>query len=342
VDADSTHVVVGCEGQQPAVWELSSGSKVWQGKGAKPDRLGLVDAAPTTAVALLVSGSESPPAAGGCAPGWRFVAGTASAKLRLYDTAAGRRPQKEVVLGESRITAIAPDASGARGAAAAGCSRGLRHVVFRLPAGTCGWCAQRRCLPVLLPVLPQPAGVLCLRLCVATPADDACALLILLAHVLCTGSCAWVATGAGQIVQLALRDFRPAAVLKGAAGSVRALALHPAAGETLLAAAGLDRFARVYDTSSRASRARAYLAQQLTAVAWLPAAPEAAAAAPAAAAAAEEVAPGATEASVSRGSDRKRSSKQQPVAGSASCGGVATKRREKRTAAGGHAKKARQ
>jgi len=58
VDDAGSHVVIGAEGQQPTLWELSSATKVWQAKGGKPNRVGLVDKAHTTAVAFL-------PAAGG-------------------------------------------------------------------------------------------------------------------------------------------------------------------------------------------------------------------------------------------------------------------------------------
>lgn len=63
---------------------------------------------------------------------------------------------------------------------------------------------------------------------------------------------------------------------------MRGLALHPDGSEGLVASTGLDRFLRIYSTSSRASRARVYLKQQLSAVAWLPVPPAAEAAAAAA------------------------------------------------------------
>jgi ribosome biogenesis protein NSA1 len=66
--------------------------------------------------------------------------------------------------------------------------------------------------------------------------------------------------------------------LKGAGGSVRALALYLGP-EPWLASAGLDRFLRVHNASSKASKARVYLKQQLSAVVWLPLLPRAPAAA---------------------------------------------------------------
>jgi ribosome biogenesis protein NSA1 len=56
--------------------------------------------------------------------------------------------------------------------------------------------------------------------------------------------------------------------LKGAGGSIRALALHPT--QPLLASVGLDRYLRVHSTSSRNSVMKVYLKQQLTGVCWLP------------------------------------------------------------------------
>jgi ribosome biogenesis protein NSA1 len=60
----------------------------------------------------------------------------------------------------------------------------------------------------------------------------------------------------------------PQGALKGAAGSVRALALHPS--EPLLASVGLDRFLRVHHTETRARLCSVYVKQQLTGVAWAP------------------------------------------------------------------------
>ncbi|GBF99536.1 hypothetical protein Rsub_12342 [Raphidocelis subcapitata] len=79
----------------------------------------------------------------------------------------------------------------------------------------------------------------------------------------------WAANGAGAVEALDLRAGRMTGGLKGAGGSVRALALHPG-GQPLIASAGLDRFVRVHSTDSRANLGRAYVKQQLTAVAWLP------------------------------------------------------------------------
>lgn len=118
---------------QPSILDLTTGSKVWQGKGGKPNRARLVDKPYTTALAFLPSsGAAAAPAANGsCKEGaaagtsgrgeedsagvsLRFVAGSATAKLHVYDTAAGKRPQQEAVFGESRVTAVAVDPEGER------------------------------------------------------------------------------------------------------------------------------------------------------------------------------------------------------------------------------------
>jgi ribosome biogenesis protein NSA1 len=127
VDAAGMHLVVGGEGMQPSIWDLTTGSKVWQGKGGKPNRVGLVDKPYTTALTFLPSsgtaaavsskdsaeaGTSGPKEAGVAGVSLRFIAGSATAKLHVYDTSAGKRPQQEAVLGESRVTAAAVDPEG--------------------------------------------------------------------------------------------------------------------------------------------------------------------------------------------------------------------------------------
>jgi ribosome biogenesis protein NSA1 len=109
---------------QPSIWNLTTGSKVWQGKGGKPNRVGLVDKPYTTALAFLpgsgtaANGSSNESAAAGTSGedgagiSLRFIAGSATAKLHVYDTAAGKRPQQQAVFGESRVTAVAVDPEG--------------------------------------------------------------------------------------------------------------------------------------------------------------------------------------------------------------------------------------
>jgi ribosome biogenesis protein NSA1 len=96
--------------------------------------------------------------------------------------------------------------------------------------------------------------------------------------------------------------------LKGAGGSVRTLALYPGP-EPWVASVGLDRFLRVHDASTKASKARVYLKQQLTSVVWLPVQQLPAAAAAGSTEAAEE--PGGVPSS-----SRKKKNKKSKSSGS--------------------------
>ena len=89
------------------------------------------------------------------------------------------------------------------------------------------------------------------------------------------GTC-WVANGLGTCRALNLKTGRLHAGLKGAHGSLRALALHPEL--PLLAAGGLDRHALLFHAHTHKLLGRVYLKQQLTGLAWAPVpAPDAAA-----------------------------------------------------------------
>ncbi|GFR50564.1 hypothetical protein Agub_g12838 [Astrephomene gubernaculifera] len=86
------------------------------------------------------------------------------------------------------------------------------------------------------------------------------------------GQRVWVGNGRGQVEALDLRGG-PAKMamghaLKGSAGSIRALSLHPS--EPLIASVSLDRHLRLHHTGTRALLSRVYLKQALTGVAWLP------------------------------------------------------------------------
>jgi ribosome biogenesis protein NSA1 len=141
---------------QPSLWDLATGSRVWQGKGGKPNRVGLVDKPYPTAVAFLPSSkafaANGTAAAGTAAEGGdsssisrRFVVGSATAKVHVYDTAAGKRPQQEAVFGESRITALEVPPSGEQ------------H-----PCGNCIRSLQALCLCSICPN-QLPACFMCIR-----------------------------------------------------------------------------------------------------------------------------------------------------------------------------------
>ena len=89
------------------------------------------------------------------------------------------------------------------------------------------------------------------------------------------GTLVWAANGMGKIECLDLRMNKLQGSLKGPAGAVKSLALHPEL--PIIASVGLDRFFRVHNVDSKALLCKLYLKQQLTAVAWSPEVPETAA-----------------------------------------------------------------
>lgn len=80
------------------------------------------------------------------------------------------------------------------------------------------------------------------------------------------GMLLWAANGMGKIECLDLRMNKLQGSLKGPAGAVKSLALHPEL--PIIASVGLDRFLRVHNVDSKALLCKLYLKQQLTAVAW--------------------------------------------------------------------------
>eukprot|EP00887_Chlorella_sp_A99_P000645 scaffold5.g645.t1 len=208
-------LAVGCQGTELRLYDVATGQLAWAAKGGKPNKVGLVDKPWNTALAFLprslpasgqdagggggsgsqAGGGGTGTGAGAAAPACsaRLLVGTGYHRLRLYDAAAGKRPQMDISWGEARITALAVEGDGRR---------------------------------------------------------------------------AWVANGAGQVEVLDLLTRRFAGGIKGIAGSVRALALHPAA--PLLASVGLDRHLRLHSTATRALCAKAYLKTQLSSAAFCP------------------------------------------------------------------------
>eukprot|EP00873_Tetraselmis_striata_P001379 jgi/Tetstr1/421643/TSEL_012583.t1 len=81
----------------------------------------------------------------------------------------------------------------------------------------------------------------------------------------------WAANGAGCVQLWDITANRMMDALKGTAGSVRSLSLHPE--EPLIASVGLDRWLRIHHTGTKKQLAKIYLKQQLTGVAWCPVAP---------------------------------------------------------------------
>ncbi|KAG2494266.1 hypothetical protein HYH03_007621 [Edaphochlamys debaryana] len=91
------------------------------------------------------------------------------------------------------------------------------------------------------------------------------------------GQRVWVGNGRGCVEALDLRQAPSRVVmghaLKGMAGAVRALSLHPT--QPLIASVSLDRHLRVHSTAKRSLLSKVYLKQALTGVAWLPVPPAA-------------------------------------------------------------------
>lgn len=121
----------------------------------------------------------------------------------------------------------------------------------------------------------------------------------------------WAANGTGHMQVWDLCAKKMLDALKGAGGSVRSLALHPA-GEPLIASVGLDRFVRVHSTASKSGLGRVYLKQQLTGVCWLPVLQPAGTAAEAACA--EDAATDTAAAAAGKPSKKKRKNKHEAVA----------------------------
>ena len=101
VDEAGERLAVGCEGSELSIWGIQSRQRSYLAKGAKPNRVGLMEKPWTTTVAFLP----------GCG-GTKLVVGTGQHRLRVYDTAQ-RRPTLAVDFGEAKVTALAPESNGA-------------------------------------------------------------------------------------------------------------------------------------------------------------------------------------------------------------------------------------
>ena len=107
---------VGFHGREVVLYDVLDQKQIWRAKGGKPHpQTGLMDPAWTSAIAFLPPTSEeegekekvkktSTPDS--LSFRFRFVTGTASHKLQLYDTQHGQRPYKQVVWGDARVTAV--------------------------------------------------------------------------------------------------------------------------------------------------------------------------------------------------------------------------------------------
>jgi ribosome biogenesis protein NSA1 len=105
LDEPTGYLAVGSQGAELRVYNLALPDQpaVFTAKGAKPNRVGLVDKPWNSAVAFYPGSNGS-----------KIWTGTGYHKLRLYDSTASKRPQTEVDFGASRITALVPEADGNR------------------------------------------------------------------------------------------------------------------------------------------------------------------------------------------------------------------------------------
>ena len=135
VSSSGHTLLVGAEGHHPSLWDLTSHKQLWQAKGGKPNRVGLVDKPHVTAAAFLPVDEEQSTAeneeaaaetgSGGAAAegpdttaaaveagARRFVVGIAQGKALLYDITVGKRPQATVAFGDTKVTSVVPEPAG--------------------------------------------------------------------------------------------------------------------------------------------------------------------------------------------------------------------------------------
>ena len=117
---------MGANGSELGVWDIRTQQRVFLGKGAKPNRIGLVDRAHNSAVAYIPGADSSKVGQGAnvaacdrstqaaerpCAH-VQVLVGTAKHRLRLYDVRAHRRPALDLEFGTSRVTSLAVEPDG--------------------------------------------------------------------------------------------------------------------------------------------------------------------------------------------------------------------------------------
>lgn len=117
---------MGSKGSELGVWDIHTQQRVFLGKGAKPNRIGLVDPAQNSAVAYIPGADSS--RVRGVHIGQRMAAGqdkvlmgfahvqvlvgTAKHRLRLYDVRAHRRAALDLEFGASRTVSLAVEPEG--------------------------------------------------------------------------------------------------------------------------------------------------------------------------------------------------------------------------------------
>ncbi|GAB2221335.1 hypothetical protein Droror1_Dr00012510 [Drosera rotundifolia] len=101
VDAAEKYSIVGGKGVEVNMWDLESTSRIWSAKPPPKNNLGIFT--PTWFTSLIFLSNDDHR---------KFVAGTNSHQVRLYDTSAQRRPVLSIDFRESPIKALAEDIDG--------------------------------------------------------------------------------------------------------------------------------------------------------------------------------------------------------------------------------------
>lgn len=208
-DGETLRAAVGGRGAELRVLDALQGAESYRARGGRAHpQTGLMDPAWVSACAF-VPGTE-------CR---KVVVGTGHYKLRLYDLDHGRRPRIEVPWEDARVTALGMSPDGQVRGRAVGMSPDGQVSGRALCARWRGGDAASRCAVAR----GWRRGVMC-----EVPRLQVC----------------WVANGKGMVSRWDLTSGTVAVVLKGIAGSVRSVAVHPTL--PLVATVGLDRFLRVH------------------------------------------------------------------------------------------------
>ncbi|XP_057970367.1 uncharacterized protein LOC131159456 isoform X1 [Malania oleifera] len=101
VDASESYALFGGKSVEVNVWDLEQGSKIWTAKSPPKNSLGIFTPTWFTSATFLNKDDHR-----------KFVAGTNSHQVRLYDISAQRRPVISFDFRESPIKAVAEDLDG--------------------------------------------------------------------------------------------------------------------------------------------------------------------------------------------------------------------------------------
>jgi len=281
-------LAVGAEGTALSLYDLGAGRRVWQAKSPKPDRTGLAERPHHTAVAFLPGvpgqaeggsaatggqGAEGGGKGGGGTdaeppiPRFVMLVGTATHKVHAYDTAIGKRPQASAEWGTARITAIVPQRQQRRAgqepaaAAAAAAAAAVGAAADGAGVGADFWVADG----------VGRAGSLELRgIGGGAKGPDGAGGMQLLTPKGGAGAQALLRGAAGSVRAVAALSLSPAPAPAAASSASSAAASRRGGSREVVAVAGLDRHLRIYDARTHACVGRVYAKQQLTGAVWVP------------------------------------------------------------------------